>query len=366
MAVKRKKIVAVKISRAVGKRALLVDVRQLIEEARSAVATMVNVGLTMLNWNIGRRISAEILKGSRAGYGEEIVSTLSRQLVDEYGNGFSPQNLRHMIRFAETFSDEPIVSTLWRQLSWSHFKEIIYINDPLKRDFYAEMCRLERWSVRALREKIDGMLYERTAISRKPEAVIRHELDTLRANDQMSPDLVFKDPYFLNFLGLKDRYIERDLEDAILREIESFILELGTGFAFLARQKRITVDHDDYYIDLLFFHRGLKRLVAIELKLGDFKPADKGQMELYLRWLQKYETKPGEASPIGLILCAGKKHEAVELLELAKSSIRVAEYLTELPPRKALEKQLHRAVEHAKRRIEGQPLSPQKKRGGKT
>jgi len=362
VAAKSKKIATVTRTRAVAKRTLLLDVRQLIDEARSAVAATVNVGLTMLNWNIGRRISEEILKGSRGEYGEEIVSTLSRQLVSEYGNGFSPQNLRHMIRFAEAFPDERIVSTLWRQLGWSHFKEIIYINDSLKRDFYAEMCRLERWSVRALRAKIDGMLYERTAISRKPEAVIRHELKTLRAEDRVSPDLVFKDPYFLDFLGLKDRYIERDLEDAILRELEQFILELGADFAFLARQKRITVDHDDYYIDLLFFHRGLKRLVAVELKLGDFKPADKGQVELYLRWLQKYEMKTGEASPIGLILCAGKKHEAVELLELEKSGIRVAEYLTALPPRKVLEKQLHRAVEHAKRRIEGQPTLPKKKR----
>jgi len=203
-----------------------------------------------------------------------------------------------------------------------------------------------------LRQKIDGMLYERTAISRKPEAVIRHELDTLRADDRMTPDLVFRDPYVLDFLGLKDRYLEKDLEDAILREMESFILELGADFAFLARQKRITVDHDDYYLDLLFFHRGLKRLVAVDLKLGDFKPADKGQMELYLRWLQKHEARPGEMPPIGLILCAGKKQEVVELLELERSSIRVAEYLTALPPRKTLEKKLHKAVEHARRRFE--------------
>ena len=366
MAVKRKQIVAVKRTRTVTKPTLLIDVRRLIDEAREAVATTVNAGLTMLYWRIGERINAEVLKHTRAEYGKQIVATLSQQLTQQYGDGFEEKNLRRMLQFNQTFPDERIVVSLIRQLSWTHFIALIPIQESLKRDFYAEMCRLERWSVRALREKIDGMLYERTAISRKPEAVIRHELDTLRANDQMSPDLVFKDPYFLNFLGLKDRYIERDLEDAILREIESFILELGAGFAFLARQKRITVDHDDYYIDLLFFHRGLKRLVAIELKLGDFKPADKGQMELYLRWLQKYETKPGEASPIGLILCAGKKHEAVELLELAKSSIRVAEYLTALPPRKTLEKQLHRAVEHAKRRIEGQAPSPQKKRGRKT
>ena len=152
----------------------------------------------------------------------------------------------------------------------------------------------------------------------------------------------------MDFLGLRDHYIEKDVEDAILRELEKFLLELGNGFTFVARQKRITVDHDDYYLDLLFFHRGLKRLVAIELKLGDFKPADKGQMELYLRWLHKYETLMNEETPIGLILCAGKKQETIKLLELEKSSIRVAEYLTELPPKKLLEKKLHSAIRHAR------------------
>lgn len=163
--------------------------------------------------------------------------------------------------------------------------------------------------------------------------------------------MVFRDPYFLDFLGLKDRYLEKDLEDAILRELEQFLLELGSGFTFVARQKRIQVDSDDYYIDLLFFHRKLRRLVAIELKLGDFKPADKGQMELYLRWLDKYERQDGEETPIGLILCAGKKHEAVELLELEKSSIRVAEYLTELLPRNILERKLHDAIITARERL---------------
>jgi predicted nuclease of restriction endonuclease-like (RecB) superfamily len=210
------------------------------------------------------------------------------------------------------------------------------------------MCRIERWSVRTLRQKIDSMLYERTSISKKPEEVIRHEIDSLRKADQLTPDLVFKDPYFLDFLGLRDRYLEKDLEDAILRELEHFLLELGAGFSFIARQKRIQVDNDDYYIDLLFFNRKLKRLLAVDLKLGDFKPADKGQMELYLRWLDKYERQEDELSPIGLVLCAGKKRETVELLALENSGIRVAEYMTELPPRKVLEQKLRAAIELAK------------------
>jgi len=332
--------------------ALVQDIRKLIEAARSTVASMVNAALTMLYWKVGKRVDEEILKGDRAGYGEKIVHALSAQLQQEYGQGFTRRNLFNMIRFAQVFPDEEIVSALRTQLSWTHFRILIAIDDPLKRDFYSEMCRLDRWSTRTLQARIDSMLFERTALSRKPEELIRLELDALHNEDRLTPDLVFRDPYFLDFLGLKDRYMEKDLEDAILRELEQFLLELGGGFSFLARQKRIQVDSDDYYLDLLFFHRKLKRLVAIELKLGDFKPADKGQMELYLRWLDKHERQPGEEEPIGLILCAGKKQETVELLELEKSSIRVAEYLTDLPPREILERELHKALIQARRRFE--------------
>jgi len=206
-----------------------------------------------------------------------------------------------------------------------------------------------------LRKKIDGMLYERTAISKKPKKLIEKDLAALRGEDRLTPDLVFRDPYFLDFLGLKDTFSEKNLETAILREMESFILELGAGFSFVARQKRITVDNEDYYLDLLFFHRKLKRLIAIELKLGKFKAAYKGQMELYLRWLEKYEKEPGEEIPLGLILCAGKTSEQIELLQLDKSGIKVAEYMTELPKRELLEQKLHKAVELARKRLEAKP-----------
>src|SRR5512139_2666917 len=165
------------------------------------------------------------------------------------------------------------------------------------------------------------MLFERTALSRKPARLIGRELKALRDEGTLTPDLVFRDPYLLDFLGLKDTYAEKDLEAAILREMEAFILEIGVGFAFLERQKRITVDGDDYYLDLLFFHRRLRRVVAIELKIGDFKPGDKGQMELYLCWLDAHERREGEERPIGLILCAGKKEETVRLLNLEASGI---------------------------------------------
>ncbi len=223
---------------------LIGDIRSLIKTARHNVAVTVNVGLTILYWQVGSRIRQDILKEKRAEYGKEIVVTVSRQLVSEFGEGFTDKNLRRMIQFAEAFPDMEIVVTLSRQLSWSHFVGILPIKDDLQRDFYAEMCRMERWSVRTLRKKIDGMLYERTAISKKPEKLIEKDLAALRDEDRLTPDLVFRDPYFLDFLGLKDTFSEKDLETAILREMESFILELGAGFSFVARQKRITVDRD--------------------------------------------------------------------------------------------------------------------------
>jgi predicted nuclease of restriction endonuclease-like (RecB) superfamily len=323
---------------------LLDEIRGLIEQTRLRVAGAVNSALVLMNWHIGKRINDEVLKNKRAEYGNEIVSTLSQQLTAEYGKGFSRQNLFHFMRFAETFSDVEIVSTLSRQLGWSHFKEIIYQKDQLSRDFYAEMCRIERWNVRTLRQKIQGMLFERTAISRKPEEVVKTELAELRDEDKLTPDFVFRDTYFLDFLGLSDAFSEKDLENAILRELERFLLELGVGFAFVARQKRITVDGDDFYIDLLLYHRELRRLVVIELKLGKFMPADFGQTEFYLRWLDKYERKAWEESPIGLILCSEKSNERVELLALDKHDIKVADYWTQLPDKKLLERKLREAV----------------------
>jgi predicted nuclease of restriction endonuclease-like (RecB) superfamily len=330
---------------------LLQDIRALIEQARVRTALAVNAELTALNWNIGSRIRRDILREKRAEYGEKIVSTLSRQLEVDYGRGYSEKNLWHLIRFVEAFPDYEKLSTLWRELSWSHFKVLTYVQDAVKREFYTEICRHERWSVRTLQERIQGMLFERTGISRKPAQVAKRDLAVLRSEDRMTPDLVFRDPYVLDFLGLKDSYSEKELETAILRELERFIIEFGNDYAFLARQKRITIDGEDYYIDLLFFHRGMRRLVAVDLKLGKFTAADKGQMELYLRWLNKHERRAEEATPLGLILCAEKSAEHVELLELEKSGIRVAEYLTQLPPKKLLLKKLHEAIRVAREQL---------------
>ncbi|MEM9940723.1 MAG: PDDEXK nuclease domain-containing protein [Planctomycetota bacterium] len=323
------------------------ELRDLIEETRSSVAQAVNSALVQLYWQIGTRIRTEVLKDERADYGKQIVATLSQQLTTEFGRGFSRSNLFKMMQFAEFFPNAEIVSTLSRQLGWSHFTEIIRQKDPLKRDFYAEMCRVENWSVRTLRSKIGGMLFERTTLSKKPAHLAEQEIAKLRAEDQLTPNLVFRDPYFLDFLGLKDTYSEKDLESAILQELQSFILELGTGFAFVGRQYRIVIDGEDHYIDLLFYHRKLKRLVVIDLKLGEFRAADKGQMELYLRWLEKHEMQESEEAPLGLILCADKSSEKIELLQLDQSGIHVATYLTELPPVEVLRSKLHESVQRA-------------------
>ena len=331
--------------------ALFSDVRELILTTQQTVARGVNAALVLLYWKVGQRIRQDILLGKRADYGDRIVSALATQLETEFGRGFAERNLRRMISFAESMPDVQIVSTLSAKLGWSHFVELLPLNKPHQRDFYAEMCRIEGWSVRALRDKISGMLYERTALSKKPDKLIKQELDELREQDQLTPDLVFRDPYFLDFLGLKGAFSEKDLESAILRDIESFLVELGGDFAFVARQKRIVVDGDDFYLDLLFYHRSLRRLVVIDLKLGKFAPADVGQMEFYMRWLKKHEMRPGEEEPLGLILCAEKSDERIEVFELASRGIRVAEYLTALPPKKLLEQKLHHAVQLAQQRF---------------
>lgn len=340
---------------------LLTELRALIDQARQQVAQQANSALTLLYWHVGERIRREVLQEQRAGYGEAIVVTLSQQLVQLYGKGFNPSALTRMVRFSEVFPTEQMVATLSQQLGWSHFVELLPLKQPLEREFYAEMCRVERWSVRTLRERIGSQLYLRSALAKKPEAVVDAELQALRSTGRMTPDLVFRDPYMLDFLALPDGYSERDLESAILRDMERFLLELGAGFTFVARQKRISVGKDDFYLDLLFYHRYLRRLVAIELKLEPFRPAHKGQMELYLRWLDQHDRAQGEESPLGLILCAGADTEQVELMDLESAGIRVAEYIAQIPDVQLLQDQLHRAVVHARERAaQGQLVMDQK------
>lgn len=331
---------------------LFSEIKTVIEQGKQQVAQAVNVGLTATYWHVGKRINEEVLDNKRADYGKKIMQTLSAQLTTEYGKGWSVKQLQHCLHFAETFQDIQIVSALWRQFSWSHFKVIMYLKTDLEREFYLQMCRIENWSTRLLQKKIDAMLFDRTAISKKPEELAKLELQQLKEEDKLSPDLVFRDHYVLDFLNLKDTYAEKDLEAAILKEIENFLIELGAGFTFVARQKRMIIDNTDYNLDLLFYHRKLTRLVAIDLKIGKFKAAYKGQMELYLRWLEKYESEPDEQQPIGLILCAEGNSEQIELLQLGAANIKVAEYITEYLPKELLAKKLHQFTITAKKLIE--------------
>jgi len=325
---------------------LFEQIRNLIEQTKYNVAIAVNSSLTMMYWEIGNKINQDILNNQRAEYGKEIVATVSQQLSEQYGKGYSYSALTRMMKFAKNI-DEKNIATLSQQLSWSHFKELIVLEDTLKIEFYTQMSIAQNWGVRTLRERIDSMLFERTALSKQPDELIKYELENTK-QEQFSPNIILKDPYLLDFLEINDRYLEKDLEDAILRSIEQFIFELGVGFSFIERQKRIIIDGEDFKIDLLFYNRKLKRLVAIDLKIGKFKAEYKGQMELYLKWLSKYEKEEGENEPLGIILCADKKEEQIELLELEKSGIHVAQYLTVLPPREILEAKLHQAIEIAK------------------
>ena len=329
------------------------DICKLVEEARTYLASTANKTLTLMYWKIGNRINTDLLDGKRATYGKEIVSLLATQLQQQYGRrGFQERNIRRMMQFAELFSDFEIVSQAATKLSWSHFIELLSFKEAIKRDFYVTLATAENWGRDTLRSKIDGMLFERTVISGKPDKFIKTELENMRSGEAFSPDLVFKSPYFLDFTGLKDTYSEKMLEDAILNELELFIMELGVGFTFVERQKRMIIDGEDYHLDLLFYHRKLKRLIAIDLKLNKFKAEYKGQMELYLRWLEKNELQQGEEQPLGLILCAEGNNEQIELLQLEKAGIKVAEYLTELPDKQLLKTRLHKAIKQNRKRIE--------------
>lgn len=324
---------------------LLIELSNLIENSQQQVISFVNSALTMLFWQIGKKVNDNVLQNKRADYGKQIVVTLSRQLEEKYGRNFEERNLRRMMQFAEQFPDSEIVVPLARQLTWSHFLILLPLKTLEAKLFYANKAIAETLGKRDLRKQIAEKTFERTGI----------------ANMQISknssvPLNTFKDPYFLDFLGLKDDYLENDLEAAILRELERFILELGKGFAFVERQKRMIIDGEDFHLDLLFYHRTLKRLVAIELKLGKFQAKYKGQMELYLKWLDRYEKKEGEQTPIGLILCAESSREQIELLEMHKDGIIVAEYWTELPPKNELEKLLHTALIEARDRLERRKL----------
>lgn len=324
------------------------ELRTLIASSRQRLAGAVNAELTRLYWAVGQRLATEVLGGERAQYGRQLLEQLGQQLSQEFGRGFEARNLRRMVKFAHAFPSAEIVSTLSTKLSWSHIVAIVALKTPQARQFYAQQAAQDSWSVRELTHQIERKAFERTELAAL-QAPTLIQAEPFEAPSL--PALVFKDPYFLDFLGLRQGHDEADLEAAILRQLEAFILELGRGFAFVERQKRMVVDGEDFYLDLLFYHRRLRRLVAIELKLGRFKAAHKGQMELYLKWLDRHERQSGEEAPIGLILCAESSREQVELLQMHKDGITVAEYWTELPPKAELEQHLHQALLEARERL---------------
>jgi predicted nuclease of restriction endonuclease-like (RecB) superfamily len=319
---------------------LLNELFSLIEKTKTQIISSVNSSLTLLFWHVGNRILTHNLQNKRAEYGKQNVVTVSRELVEKFGKNYEEKNLWRMVQFAEKYPDIEKVVTLSRHLSWSHFLALIPLKDQSSRDFYGNFAYKNLIGVRELRKQIGLKIFERT-----------ENADIQIYDSKIIEKGIFKDPYFLDFLELKEGYLENDLESAILKELELFILELGNGFTFVERQKRMIIDGDDFNLDLLFYHRKLKRLVAIELKIDKFKAKYKGQMELYLKWLDKYEKQEGEEPPIGLILCAVASKEQIELLEIHKDGIMVAEYWTELPPKKILEAKLHQTLIEARERI---------------
>ncbi|GJI88603.1 MULTISPECIES: PDDEXK nuclease domain-containing protein [Duganella] len=318
------------------------ELRALIASSRQRLSSTVNAELSRLYWTVGRRLSTDLLSGERARYGAQLMQGLGEKLAREFGRGFEVKNLRRMVQFVQAFPDVEIVASLMRQLSWTHFLQLLPVKVEAARWYYAQQCVVECWSVRELRRQIERKGFERSELADTPMPPVSGEVIS---------SAIFKDPYFLDFLGLSQGYDEADLEAAILLQLQAFILELGRGFAFVERKKRMVIDGEDFHLDLLFFHRRLRRLVAIELKLGRFKASHKGQMELYLRWLDKHERQSGEEAPIGLILCAESCREQIELLQTHKDGIAVAEYWTELPPKAELERKLHTALVEARERL---------------
>ncbi|WP_350247758.1 PDDEXK nuclease domain-containing protein (plasmid) [Rhodococcus sp. D-6] len=326
---------------------LVERVSSLVLEAREAIASYTNATLTMTYWQVGALIDSEVLGRERAEYGAQIVASLARELTERFGRGFEEKNLRRMIKFAQLYPDAEIVASLARQLSWTHFVTLLPLKSQEARAFYADQVATGRLTVRELKKAIQRKAFERRAI----------------ANSQVEPGTMvpadtFSDPYLLDFLGLHDGYAEADLEAAILRDLEAFLLEVGTGFSFVERQKRMIIDGDDFHLDLLFFSRPLRRLVAVELKIGKFDARHEGQMKLYLKWLNRYERAEGEEAPIGLILCTEASREQVELLEMHKDGIVVAEYWTALPPKHELEQRLQAILRDARERVARRGLPP--------
>lgn len=315
---------------------LFVDVTRLVSGARERVVQTVNQELTMLHWQVGTRIRSEILNHERAEYGERVIARLAERLTNEYGRGWSKRKLFKLVAFAQSFPSLEIVQTLSAQLTWSHFDTLLGLQDEDERRFYTKLSARYHWTVRQLREQIRSQLHLRIASGEPSDDEIVQRLDVLPTGHQATVESTFKDPYVLDFLDLPTGHTESQLEAAVLTEIQRFLAEIGGDFCFIARQKKMRVGRSTYALDLLFFHRGIQRLVAIDLKFGPFLPEHKGQMELYLRWLDREMRLPHEEKPVGLVLCTGSDAALVELLNLNSDDIHVSTYITQRLPIAAL------------------------------
>jgi predicted nuclease of restriction endonuclease-like (RecB) superfamily len=348
--ISKKKIALPLNTSQIDENSLFTYVSKIIEKRKDRAGMYANREVTLMYWEIGRYIGSVLLGGERAEYGKKILATLSQNLIKKYGSGFELRSLRRMVQFSELFPDFKIVSTLSTHLSWSHFIEILPLETEKARLYYANDAIARNLGIRELRNQIARKAYERREIA-----------NSQLSKESIVPFNVFKDPYLLDILGLKENFLEADLEKAILKELEAFILEFGHGFTFVERQKRMTMDGDDFTLDLLFYHRILKRLVAIELKIGKFVPHYKGQMEFYLKWLNRYERQDDENEPIGIILCTKASRNQIELMELDKSGITVAEYWTNLPPKEEFERKIKEILIEAQERLERRKSLPKSK-----
>jgi len=345
MMAKKKNEQAKQIVPTIDEAVLFQDISAIIERRKLRAQIQINNESVLMFWEVGKHIGSVLLGDERAEYGKRIVVTLSQQLQEKYGSSFDYHNVTRMIKLATRLPKIEIVATLSQQLSWSHFIALLPIKSAEAFMFYGQDAASRNLGVRDLRKLISRKAYERQEI----------------ANYQLSessgvPLNAFKDPYLLDVYGLKDNYLEADLEKAILTELERFILENGRGFTYAGKQVHMTMDGDTHKLDLLFYNRVLKRLVAIDLKIGKFKPEYSGQMRFYLKWLERYEMIEGENPPIGIILCAGGSREKIELMELDKEGIAIAQYWTHLPPKMEFERKITQIYEDAKERLERRKL----------
>lgn len=349
-----------------GYESVLAELVDLLESARRASARAVNAVMTATYWEIGRRI-VEYEQGgrNRAAYGQQILQRLSEDLQSQFGRGFGVRNLRQMRGFHLAWSDRRIRQTLSAEfegeadpigtgprsfpLPWSHYVKLLSVENPHARAFYETEALRNGWSVRTLDRQISTLFYERTALSKNKAAMLKKGAKAT-PEDAVTPEEEIKDPFVLEFLGLKDEYSEHDLEEALILHLERFLLELGGDFTFVGRQRALRVGDSWYKVDLLFFHRRLRCLVVIDLKLGAFTHADAGQMHLYLNYAREHWTHPDENPPVGLILCAKKDADVARYaLDGLPNKVLAAEYRTTLPDEELLTAELERtrrALEH--------------------